>query len=62
MAITFWDARDIIQIGYLQSGRGLNSEYYGYLLDRINADLKKKFFSSKTIEGAHVSNGYGEIY
>ena len=42
MATVFWDSRDIIFTDYLEKGRTITGQYYADLLDRFDAELKKK--------------------
>ena len=42
MAPVFWDAHSILFIDYLEKGIPINSDYYMELLDRLNAEIKKK--------------------
>lgn len=42
MASVFWDARGIIFIDYLEKGKTITGPYYSELLDRLNAEIKKK--------------------
>ena len=42
MASIFWDVHGIFFIGYLEKGKTINSDYYMALLDRLNAEIKKK--------------------
>lgn len=42
LASVFWDADGIILVDYLEHGRTINADYYIALLDRLDAELKKK--------------------
>lgn len=42
MATVFWDSQGIIHIDYLEKGKTITGAYYCALLDRFDADLKKK--------------------
>ncbi|XP_012060732.1 PREDICTED: uncharacterized protein LOC105623969 [Atta cephalotes] len=42
MATVFWDSRGIIFTDYLEKGRTITGQYYADLLDRFDAELKKK--------------------
>ena len=42
MASIFWDAHAIFFIDYLENGKTINSDCYMALLDRLNAESKKK--------------------
>ena len=42
MATVFWDAKGIILIDYLEKGKTVTGLYYAELLDRFDAELKKK--------------------
>ena len=42
MATVFWDSRGIIFTDYLEKGRIITGQYYADLLDRFDAELKKK--------------------
>ena len=42
MAIVFLDSRGIIFTDYLEKGRTITGQYYIDLLDRFDAELKKK--------------------
>lgn len=42
LASIFWDAHGIIFIDYLEKGRTINSDYYIELLDRLDAEIKRK--------------------
>jgi [histone H3]-lysine36 N-dimethyltransferase SETMAR len=42
IASVFWYAHGIIFIDYLEKGQTINSDYYIALLERLNAEIKKK--------------------
>ena len=42
MATVFWDSRGIIFTDYLEKGRTITGQYYADLLDRFDAELKRK--------------------
>uniref|UniRef100_A0A034WT27 Histone-lysine N-methyltransferase SETMAR n=1 Tax=Bactrocera dorsalis TaxID=27457 RepID=A0A034WT27_BACDO len=42
MASVFWDARGILFVDYLQTGKAIISEYYCYLLDQLKEKIRKK--------------------
>lgn len=42
MATIFWDAHGILLIDYLQKGRTITGAYYVELLDRLDAEIKRK--------------------
>jgi len=49
IATVFWDSRGIIFTNYLEKGR-ITGQYYADLLDRFDAELKKKRpFSEKKV-------------
>ena len=43
MASVFWDAHGILFIDYLEKGKTINSDYYMALLNRLSAEIKKKW-------------------
>jgi len=43
MATVFWDSRGIIFTDYLEKRRTITGQYYADLLDRFDAELKKKW-------------------
>jgi len=45
MATVFWDSRGIIFTDYLEKRRTITGQYYADLLDRFDAELKKKMAS-----------------
>ena len=42
MGTVFWDARGIILNNFLEKGRMITGQYYVFLLDRLNEEVKKK--------------------
>ena len=42
MASVFWDAKGILLVDYLQTGKTINSEYYCNLLDQLNGKIREK--------------------
>lgn len=42
MASVFWDAKGILLIDYLQTGKTIVGEYYSNLLDKLNTKIKEK--------------------
>lgn len=42
MASVFWDAKGILLVDYLQTGKTINSEYYRKLLDQLDAKIREK--------------------
>jgi len=42
MASVFWDAKEILLIDYLQTGRTITGEYYCSLLDQLDEKIRKK--------------------
>lgn len=42
MASVFWDAKGILLVDYLQTGKTINSEYYCNLLDQLDAKIREK--------------------
>ena len=43
MASVFWDAHGILFIDYFKKDKTINSDYYMALLDRLSAEIKKKW-------------------
>ena len=43
MASVFWAVHSILFIDYLEKGKIINSDYYMALLDRLSAEIKKKW-------------------
>ena len=42
MAAVYWDAKGILLVDYLQTGKTINSEYYCNLLDQFDARIREK--------------------
>ena len=42
LASVFWDAKGILLVDYLQTGKTINSEYYCNLLDQLDAKIREK--------------------
>lgn len=42
LASIFWDAKGILLIDYLQTGKTITGEYYSHLLDQLNTKIKEK--------------------
>ena len=42
MASVFWDAKGILVVDYLQTGKTINSEYYCNLLDQLKEKIREK--------------------
>lgn len=42
LASVFWDAKGILFVDYLQTGKTINSEYYCNLLDKLKEEIQKK--------------------
>lgn len=42
MASVFWDAKGILFVDYLQTGKTINSEYYCNLLDQLKEKIREK--------------------
>lgn len=62
MVTTFWDARGITNIDYLQIGKTITGEFKVNWFNRLNDDRKKKcVLSTKQFKGANVSSCYGVI-
>lgn len=42
LASVFWDAKGILLVDYLQTGKTINSEYYCNLLDQLDVKIREK--------------------
>lgn len=42
LASVFWDAKGILFVDYLQTGKTINSDYYCILLDQLDAKIHEK--------------------
>ena len=42
MGSVYWDTHGILFIDYLEKGKTINSDHYMALLNRLNAEIKKK--------------------
>ena len=42
MASSFWDAKGVLLIDYLEKGKTINSEYYCNLLDQLDKNIREK--------------------
>ena len=49
MATIFWDANDILLIGYLEKGKTITGAYYAALLDQLAVQIKEKRQQKKVL-------------